>query len=94
MAFNPAGPCFSIMITDAKVKQKAPQRNCCEAQIVWVKSPNEHANPYGLSENRNRLAYVLQNGGKFVVSPGSLHIIVCLQTEPYRCGNPCCSLDF
>ncbi len=22
MAFNPAGPCFSIMITDAKVKQK------------------------------------------------------------------------
>ena len=47
-----------------------------------------------LSENRDRLAYILQNGGKFVVSPGGLHIIVSLQSKPYCRGNPCCGLYF
>lgn len=83
-----ADPVFRFMHScsmEAMVKQKP--RSDCAARL-------KNTGLYRHSENRNSLAYVLQNGRKFIVMPGRLHIIVSLQAEPYRCSYSRRSLDF
>lgn len=48
---------------------------------------------FGLKHG-NRFAYVFKHGGKFVVLPCRLHIVIGLQANPNICGYARCRLDF